>query len=84
MNDLLLQLLEFQVQVTALLVVIGVVGGLDGQLTHALQHVGDFVGRALSGLNQCDGVTRIAHGLVQAAYLLRHTGGNGHTGGIVA
>ena len=84
LDNLLLQLLEFKVQVTALLVVVGVVGGLNGQLTHALHHVSDFVGRALRGLNQCDGVTRIAHGLVQAAYLVRHSSGNGHTGGIVA
>ena len=84
LNDLFLQLLEFKVQITALFVVIGVVGGLDGQLTHALHHVSDFVGRALRGLNQRDGVTCITHGLVQAAYLVRHTGGNGHTGGIVA
>ena len=80
---MLFQLLEFKVQVTALLVVVGVIGGLDGQLTHALQHVSDLVGCTLSSLNQCDGVACIAHRLIQASNLMRHAGGNGHTGGIV-
>jgi NADPH-dependent 2,4-dienoyl-CoA reductase/sulfur reductase-like enzyme len=29
-------------------------------------------------------VTSVSHGLVQAAYLVRHAGGNGHTGSIIA
>ena len=84
LHNLLLELLELQVQVAALRVVIGVVDCLDGQFTHALHHVCDFVGRAFCRLDQVNGITRITHGLVQAANLLRHSGGNGHTGGVIS
>ena len=83
LNNLLLQLLELQVQVTALSIVIGVIDCLDGQLTHALHHVRDFVGRALGGLDQGDRVTCIANRLIQTANLVRHACGNGHASCIV-
>jgi hypothetical protein len=83
-HDLLLELLEFQVKVRALSVVIGIVDCLDGQLTHALQHVSDFVGRTFSGLNKGDRVACITHRLVQAADLMRHACGDGHTCCVIA
>ena len=83
LDNLLLELLKLQVQITALGVIVGIVDRLDRQLTHALQHIGDFVGRAFSGLDQANSIACISNRLVQTAYLMRHPCGNGHTGSII-
>jgi len=73
LDNLLFQLLEFQIQITAVRIGVGIVDSLNSELTHALHHVRDFVGRTFSRLNQVDGIARVAHRLIQASDLMCHT-----------
>ena len=82
-NNFLLQLLEFEVQVTALCVVVRIVNRLNRELTHALHHVRDGVCRPFSGLNQRDCVACVPDRLIQTANLLRHASRNRQAGGII-
>jgi hypothetical protein len=83
MDDFSLQLLEFEVQVAALRIVVGVVDCLDREFAHPLHHVRDLVGRPFGGLDQVDGVACVPHGLVQAANLVGHPGRNGQARSVV-
>ena len=67
----------------ALGVCVGAVGALEGEGSHALEHVGDFLGGALSGLAHGDAVVRVAVALGQAIDLGGHTGRDLKAGGII-
>ena len=73
-NNLLFQLLKLKVEVATVFVAVGVVNGLNGKLTHALHHVGEFARCPFGSLNKRDGIARIAHGLVQGPNLRCHAG----------
>ena len=77
------ELLKLGVQVATLLYGVGVIDGLDREFAHALQHVRDLRRCTLSRLHERDRVAGISHGLVQAADLLRHAGGNGQARRVV-
>jgi hypothetical protein len=62
---------------------VGVVGGLHGDFTHALEHVTDFGEAALSRLSHRNRVVGVTHGLIEAAHLRTHTLGDGEAGGVV-
>ena len=66
------------------LVLKGAVGGLLGQLVHAVEHVVDLGEGALGGLHQGDTVLGVVLGLVQAGDLGAHLLGDGQTRGVVA
>ena len=66
------------------LFVIGAVGGLGGQIVHAVEHVLDFLHSALGGLHQGDAVLHVLLGGLQAGDLGPHLLGNGKTRGVVA
>src|SRR2546427_6311159 len=55
------------------------VGGLHGQLTHALQVVAELAQRAFGRLRHGNAVIGIAHGHIHAAYLSVHALGKGQT-----
>ena len=83
MYDFSLKLLEFEIEIATLRIIVGVVDCLNRQLTHALHHVRDFVGRTLGCLNQRDGIPRVADRLIQAANLVGHPRRDGQTSRIV-
>ena len=83
-HHFLLELLELQVHVAALLGGVAAVGGLHGQFAHALQHVHHLLGRTLSGLDQVDAIVGIFDGLVGAANQRAHARGNGHARRVVS
>ena len=56
---------------------------MHSQFTHALQHVGDFVRRAFSGLDHRDAVIGVAHCLVKTADLGSHFVADGQAGSVV-
>ena len=56
---------------------------LNRQFTHALQHAGDLIGRALRRLDHRDGVPGVAYRLVQRLDLLRHARAHGDADRIV-
>ena len=66
------------------LFVIGAVGGLGGQIVHAVEHVLDFLHSALGGLHQGDAVLHVLLRGLQAGDLGPHLLGNGKTRGVVA
>ena len=79
-----LQLIDLFLQGGAVnLVVVGAVGGLGGQVVHAVEHVLDLLHGALSGLDQGDAVLDILGGGLQTGDLGAHLLGNGQTGGVV-
>ena len=83
--DLGLEGVHFLLEVEAVhLVVVGAVGGLGGQVVHAVEHVLNFLHRALSGLHQGDAVLDVLGSGVQAGDLGAHLLGNSQTGGVVA
>ena len=61
----------------------GAVGGLLGQLIHAVEHVVDLGQGALGGLHQGDAVLGVVLGLVQAGDLGAHLLGDGEARGVV-
>ena len=65
-------------------VLIGAVGRLGGQAHHTVEHVLNFLHRALGGLHQGDAVLDVLAGGIQAGDLGAHLLGNGQTGGVVA
>ena len=72
LHDLLLQLLELKIQITALIIAIRIVDRFDRQFAHALQRVGHLLGRALGGLHQRNRVAGVTHRLPQRLDLLGH------------
>ena len=83
--DLALELVDLLLELIAVgAVLIGAVGGLLGQLVHAVEHVVDLGEGALGGLHQGDTVLGVVLGLVQAGDLGAHLLGNGQTRGVVA
>ena len=66
------------------IVIIGAVGGLVGQVDHAVEHVLDLLHGALGGLHQGDTVLHVLLGGVQAGDLGTHLLGNGEACGVVA
>src|SRR5579884_1901512 len=60
------ELLDLLLQVLAVRHGVGVVGGLDGQLAHALQNLAGRAERALARLGQRNGIQGIAFGLIEA------------------
>jgi hypothetical protein len=77
------QLVDFTLDGSAVVGGVGVIGGLDGQFTDALQQVGRLAGRAVSGVQEADAVVGIANGLVEALNLRLQSLGNGHAGRVV-
>ena len=70
--DLVLELGDLLLELgTVGLILIGAVGGLLGQLVHAVEHVVDLGEGALGGLHQGDTVLGVVLGLVQAGDLAR-------------
>ena len=82
--DLLDQLLELLIQVAPVLLGIGAVGGLGGQLHHTVEHIVDLSQGALSTLHHGDTVLGVLLGHGQAGDLGAHLLRNGQTGGVVA
>ena len=83
--DLVLELGDLLLELgTVGLILIGAVGGLLGQLVHAVEHVVDLGEGALGGLHQGDTVLGVVLGLVQAGDLGAHLLGDGQTRGVVA
>ena len=71
--DFFLQLVNFLLEVfTVNFVVVGAVGGLGRQVNHTVQHVLDFLHRALSGVDQRNAVLNILLGRVQTGDLGTH------------
>ena len=75
--------LKFEIKVRAIIGVIGVIGGLNREFTHAQQHVRDLLGGPLSGLDQRNAVVCIANSLVQTADLRGEPGADSHTRHVV-
>ena len=83
--DLVLELGNLLLELhTVSLILKGAVGGLLGQLVHAVEHVVHFGQGALGGLYQGDTVLGVVLGLVQAGDLGAHLLGDGQTRGVVA
>ena len=83
--DLRLQGVHLGLQVLAVhIVLVGAVGGLGGQLHHAVEHVVDLGEGALGGLHQGDAVLGVLLGGLQAGDLGPHLLADGQTGGVVA
>ena len=83
--DLVLELLDLLLELGAVSAVLkGAVGGLLGQLVHAVEHVVDLGQGALGGLHQGDAVLGVVLGLVQAGDLGAHLLGDGEARGVVA
>ena len=83
--DLALELIDLLLELLAVGAVLkGAVGGLLGQLIHAVEHVVDLGQGALGGLHQGDAVLGVVLGLVQAGDLGAHLLGDGEAGGVVA
>ena len=81
--DFLLQLLELAIEEAAVHGVVGVVRSLDRQLAHALQHVGDLLGRAFRRLDQRNTVVGVAHGLIEAPDLRGEARADGEARNVV-
>ena len=82
--DFGLELIDFLLEVgTVNVVVISAVGGLGGQVDHAVEHVLDFLHSTFSGLHQGDAVLDVLGSGVQTGDLCAHLLGNGQTGGVV-
>ncbi len=69
---------------TVHIIVIDAVGGLLGQVNHAVEHILNFLQSALSGLDQAGSVLGVLLSGFQTLDLGAHLLGNGQTGGIVA
>ena len=83
--DFRLELLELVGDGLAVhLVLISAVGGLLSQIDHAVEHVVDLLGGALSGLHQGDAVLHVLLSGGQAGDLSAHLLADGQTGGVVA
>ena len=80
---MLLELLEFLIEIAPLLIGIGIVDRLNRQFAHPLEHRRYFVGGTFSRLNQGNRIPRIAHRLVKRLNLLRDSRGDGHPGGVI-
>ena len=83
--DFGLEVVNFLLEVGAVdLVVVGAVGGLGGQVIHAVEHILDFLHGALGGLHQGDAVLDVLGSGVQTDDLGAHLLRNCQTGGVVA
>src|SRR5690554_2677571 len=74
---------EFLLQCRALLVAVGTVGSLQGQVTHTLHDVGGFLHRAFSSLGDGNTVVGVLDGNVQTIDLAGQTVGDLQAGGVV-
>ena len=77
------ELAELLVQGGSVRCAIGVVGGLDGQLIHAKQGLGERLRSAVSRLDHADAIVGVADGLVQTQNTRLHAVADSQTGGIV-
>src|SRR5690606_37670558 len=77
------QLAELGLHGLALVGAVGTVGGLQGQLTHALQDAGGFAHGRFGGLRDGDTVVGVLHGNVQAVDLAGQTVGDLHASRVV-
>src|SRR6185295_8831560 len=77
------ELVDLRLQAGAFARAVRRIGGLQGELAAALQEIRDLGQSALGGLQQGDGVVRIARRLVEAADLRGHAFGNGEAGRVV-
>ena len=82
--DLSAELVHLLLELLPVKLDVGAVGGLNGQLVHAVEHVVDLGEGALGGLHQGDAVVGVVLGLVQAGDLGPHLLGDGQPGGVVA
>ncbi len=71
-GDFALQLRKLRLQVVAVARVVGAVGSLHREFTHALQRIADLADRAFGRLRQRDGVVGVADRNVHAAHLRIH------------
>ena len=82
--DFILELVDLLLELLAVGAVLkGAVGGLLGQLIHAVEHVVDLGQGAFGGLHQGDAVLGVVLGLVQAGDLGAHLLGDGEARGVV-